>query len=206
MFDMSTVVYYIVALRLSNVVAVLIKQCQAILSNMANNSKWQGAQLLVQAAPHLAALATAEQATHKGSPADTAARDDALKLVRSDMRQLKALVQAAADADPANAKSIIEGAGMNVVKRVRQSKPPLAVKFAMIPGAASLSAKRVKGALIYQWQMSTDQKSWSDLPWSKQASTEVTGLTPATIYYFRVRVLSGAGTSDWSAAISYIAQ
>lgn len=199
-------VRYIVALYLSAVVATLIKQCQAIVSQMAQNSLWQGNTLLALATAHIAELALAEQATHKGSPADTAKRDDALDLVRSDMRQLKAMVQAAADADLANAKTIIEGAGMSFVTRVLKPKQPLAVRLGEVPGAAILSAKLVKGALIHEWQMSSDQKSWSDLPWTKLASTAVAGLTPATIYYFRVRVRTAAGTSDWSPVISYIAQ
>jgi hypothetical protein len=71
----------------------------------------------------------------------------------------------------------------------------------------NLSAKAVKGALIYQWQMSSDGgKTWVDLPWTKKSSTSVTGLTAATVYSFRVRVLTAAGTSDWTAVITHIAQ
>jgi hypothetical protein len=206
MVDMiPLIIRYLVALNLSRVTAVYVKQCEAIVTKMAANSKWQGA-LLTQATAHVADLAEAQTATHKGSPKDTATRNDALGLVRSDMRQLKAMVQASADADPLNAQTIIESSGMSWVKRVIPPKPPLAVKHAKVPGASNLYAKKVKGALIYQWQMSADQKSWSDLPWSKKASTSVTGLTPATIYYFRFRVLSADGTSDWSAVISHIAQ
>src|SRR5262249_40862896 len=105
-----------------------------------------------------------------------------------------------------NAQSIIESSGMSMVKRVIQPKPPIAAKRGLVPGTASLYAKAVKGALIYQWQMSGDQKSWTDLPWSKKATTTVSGLTPATAYYFRVRILPAAGTSDWTACITHIAQ
>ena len=95
---------------------------------------------------------------------------------------------------------------MSVAKRVLTPKPPLAAKHSQVPGGGMLSAKRVDGALIYQWQMSNDQKTWADLPWSKKASTSFSGLTPATFYYFRFRVLTAAGSSDWSAFITYIAQ
>jgi hypothetical protein len=205
MVDMSLVIRFYVALLLSKVIPVYIKQCQAIVTKMASNSKWQGA-LLTQATAHIAALAVAEQNTHKGSPAETAIRNDALALVRSDMVQLKAMVQGTADADRANAQSIIESSGMSVLKRIFKPKPPIAAKQGKVPGSASLHAKAVKGARIYQWQMSGDQKSWTDLPWSRKATTTVSGLTPATAYYFRVRVLTAAGASDWTAFITHIAQ
>jgi hypothetical protein len=53
--------------------------------------------------------------------------------------------------------------------------------------------------------MSLDQKVWSDLPATVKASTLVSGLTPATIYYFRFRTLRAAGLSDWSIVVSLIA-
>jgi hypothetical protein len=205
MVDMSLMIRFYVVLLLSRLIPVLIKQCQAIVAKMALNSKWQGT-LLTQATAHIAALAVAEQNTHKGSPADTAIRNDALAVVRSDMTQLKAMVQGTADADRANAQSIIDGSGMGVLKRILKHKPPIAAKQGKVPGEAILHAKAVKGARIYQWQMSSDQKSWTDLPWSQKATTTVSGLTPATAYYFRVRVLTSAGTSDWTAFITHIAQ
>jgi hypothetical protein len=94
---------------------------------------------------------------------------------------------------------------MSIAKKAMRNKPNLAAKHGKVPGAAGLRAKAVKGALLYQWQMSMDQKSWSDLPWSKRASTSVAGLTPATFYYFRFRALIADGTPDWSDVVSFIA-
>jgi hypothetical protein len=202
---MNLVIRLYAAMHLSRVIPVYVKQCQAIVTKMATNSKWQGP-LLTQATANIAALAEAEKNTHKGAPEQTALRNEALAQVQSDMPQLKALVQATANADPANAQSIIESSGFDVVKRVIKPKPPLQAKQGKVPGVAGLYAKSVKGALIYQWQMSLDQKVWSDIPWSRRASTTVSGLTPATVYYFRFRVLSAAGTSDWSVVVSHIAQ
>src|ERR1700733_4028228 len=170
--DMSLMVHYTVALYLSRCIPVYTSQCQAIVTKMATNSKWQGA-LLTQATAHIAALAAANQSTHKGAEDDTAVRNDALRLVKSDMRQLKAMVQGTADADMANAQSLIEGSGMGIVKQVHAPKPPIAAKHGKVPGVANLYAKAVKGALIYQWEMSSDAKSWSDLPWSKKSKTSV---------------------------------
>src|SRR5262249_28848247 len=151
------------AMYLSRVIPVYVKQCRAIVTKMALNSKWQGP-LLAQATAHIDALEKAESNTHRGSPADTGIRNDALALVQSDMPQLKAMVQATANSDPANAESIIESAGMSVVKRVVKPKPPLAARQGKVPGAGDLAAKQVKGALIYEWQMSTNQTDWTDLP------------------------------------------
>src|SRR5262249_42446049 len=123
-----------------------------------------------------------------------------------DMRQLKALVQATVDSDPANAQTIIESSGMSIAKRVIVHKPPFAVKHTKVPGAAGLHAKKVKGGFAYQWQMSTHRKTWVDLPQTKKAVTSVSGLTPAAVYSFRFRVQTAAGFSDWSAVIIHIAQ
>jgi len=53
--------------------------------------------------------------------------------------------------------------------------------------------------------MSTNQTTWLDLPETVVASTEVAGLTAATIYYFRLRTVGVDGISEWSAPVSFIA-
>jgi hypothetical protein len=68
-----------------------------------------------------------------------------------------------------------------------------------------LIARAIKGQGSYQWQMSSDQVNWLDLPPTVVASTAVAGLTPATISWFRFRTLTEAGYSAWSAPVSIIA-
>jgi hypothetical protein len=126
-------------------------------------------------------------------------------LLRSDMRQAKESVQAAADASPEKAAAIINGSGFTVTKRAPRVKAPIRVRYGKVPGVLIVEAKSVGRKASYYWQMSIDQAKWSDLPTTMVAKTLVQGLTPTTVYYFRVRTLTRAGLSDWSMAASIIA-
>jgi len=126
-------------------------------------------------------------------------------LLRSDMRQAKESVQAAADASPEKAAAIINGAGFTVSKKAPRVKAPIRVRYGKVPGVLIIEAKAVGRKASYYWQMSTDQAKWSDLPTTMVATASVQGLTPATIYYFRVRTLTTAGLSEWSMVASIIA-
>jgi hypothetical protein len=114
-------------------------------------------------------------------------------------------VQGISDTNIADSQVIIESSGMSVMRRAARTKPDFAVKYGKAPSVVVLRARAVKTRAAYQWQMSTDQKTWLDLPSTVKATTTVTGLTPATIYAFRFRALTGDGLSDWSTIVSIIA-
>lgn len=203
---MNPVYRYFVALYASKSVPQFVKLCRAIVAKMTGNAYFPSpTPALTLVLAHIDALDTAEQATHKGSPAATTDRNAKLMVVRSDMRQLKACVQIVADANIADSQLIIESAGMAVVKKTIRTKPNLAARYGKVPTAVVLHAKAVKGRVWYQWQMSTDEKAWTDLPATLKATSPVTGLTPATVYFFRFRTQTVAGLSDWSTAVSIIA-
>jgi hypothetical protein len=201
--NMSTIYRCFAAIYGSRKIPRYVVQCRAIVTRMEAIAQLQSP-LLAQALDDIDALDEAEQATHKGSPAETADRNAKLLVVRCDMLQLKAIVQGAADADFANAAVLIESSGMSVVKRVVRTKPQLAAKYGKVPQVVVLCAKAFKGQGSYQWQMSLDGTTWLDLPGTVKATTSVGGLTPATVCYFRFRSLTGAGLSDWSMEASII--
>lgn len=203
---MSTIYRYFAALNAARSCPQYVKQCRAIVARMTGNANFASpTPALSQVSTHVDALDAAEQATHKGPPAATADRDAKLLTVRSDMRQLKAYVQSVADANVADSQVIIESAGMSVTKQAFKTKPDLAVKHGKVPTTVNLHAKASERRASYQWQMSTDQQTWTDLPATVTAATSATGLTPATIYYFRYRTLTVPGLSDWSTIVSVIA-
>jgi hypothetical protein len=155
---------------------------------------------------HIDELVVAELGTHGGGPPGAASeRDTKLLVVQSDMNQLIAYVESEANAHPEVGVALIEGVGLYVIKAKIPPKPDLAAKYTKVPGGAKVEAKARKGRTAYHWQMSTNQTTWSDLPETVVAYTEVDGLTPATIYYFRLRTVGVDGLSDWSAPISFIA-
>jgi hypothetical protein len=154
---------------------------------------------------HITNLRTTAKLAKGGGPAATQNRNVARGQLRSDMRQLKEGVQASADANLERAAAIIEGAGFKVAKRAPRAKQAIAARYGKAPGIVVVVAKAVGRKATYYWEMSTDQAKWSDLPPTMVAQTTVTGLTPTTVYYFRVRTLTRAGMSDWSVVASIIA-
>jgi hypothetical protein len=119
------------------------------------------------------------------------------------MRLLKAFLQGVADSST-NAQGLIEDAGFDVAKRTTRSKQSIEAKRGANTGTVALFAKAVKrGTRVqYEWQMSVDSKTWTNLPTTLRASTAVSGLTAGTVYYFRVQTQTVAALSDWSAIVS----
>jgi hypothetical protein len=202
----SLYVHYYAALYAAASIPEFVKETRVINGKMTNNANFPTPPVpYATSLSHINDLDTAEQVALKGAKGSAADRNTKLVIVKGDMRLYKGYVQSVADTNVANSKSIIESAGMFAVARGGKTKPELAAKYGKLPATVDLFAKATKGAGAYMWQMSLDQKSWSDLPATVIASTTVTGLTPATVYYFRFRTLTRAGLSDWSTVVSIIA-
>ena len=105
---------------------------------------------------------------------------------------------------PAEAEAVITGAGFSVRKDFTRHKDKLAATYGLASGAVRLDARALGRDASYYWQWSTDMKTWVSLPETKKASTTVTGLTPATIVYFRFRALTRKGMTDWSQDVSLL--
>jgi hypothetical protein len=122
------------------------------------------------------------------------------------LQHLCIYVQTTADANPAQAASIIESSGMSV-KKVRVS--PARVFAAMrwrVSGSVKLVAPKAAGkSVAYEWAYSIDgMKTWVLLPVTVQASTIVDGLQPGSTVVFRYRVTTKRGAGDWSDPVSII--
>jgi hypothetical protein len=205
---MKTVSRVFAALNEPTGVPAFVIACNDIVNKMIPNATFANppvAWSVVQ--KHIKDLSDAEETARHGSPADVQDRNFKLGLVRTDMHLLKAFVQFVADnAAPGNAAAIIESAGLSVAKKPQRTKPGFAVKYGKVPGRARLEARSVGPRAVYYWMMSTDQHTWSSLPDTLTASTNVDGLTAGTTYYFRFRTLTKAGMSDWSVVVSIIAR
>jgi beta-xylosidase len=81
----------------------------------------------------------------------------------------------------------------------------LTVKQGSVSGTVTLSAKAAAKKAAYNWQYSTDQKTWTSLPQTLKAKTGVSGLTAGTTYYFRSQALTPkGGDGDWGQVISLL--
>ena len=155
---------------------------------------------------NITALAAAEQSTLTRVKGASATRNVKLATVRSEAEQLKAYVQVIADANASESESLIHSAGMSVKKVTLRNKADLAVTPGPVPGTAHLVAKSAGHRSAYEWQFSLDQKTWTGMPVTLQAKTDVSGLTSGTTYAFRVRPVLKTGEAAWSQVVVQLIQ
>jgi hypothetical protein len=150
------------------------------------------------------ALDTAEAAVLSRTKGAVEVRNLKLAAVRSDLEHLLSYVQQVADANTTTAEAVIQSAGMSVRKVTLRNKAPLAVSQGKVAGEAHLIAKSAGHRAAYEWQFSTDQKTWTNAPSTLQAKTDIPGLTVATTYFFRVRPVLDTGEQNWSSLVSIV--
>jgi hypothetical protein len=152
---------------------------------------------------HIDALSAAETAVLARSKGAAVARNARLAAVRTDLETLKAYVQAIADeANPSNAEVIIESAGMSVRKSTLHDKPALTVEQGSVSGTVKLVMKSAGRKAAYNWQYSTDLKTWTSLPQTLRAKTGAVGLTAGTLYYFRSEAQTETTAGELGAIVS----
>ena len=127
-----------------------------------------------------------------------------MRTCRLSLDKLKAHVQGIANSDPQHTAAIIFSAGMRVRKPRTWINMPTKARQGDTSGRVALYAKALPRPVSYRWQMSTDQQTWTDLPETFMTKLIVNGLTPATMYWFRLRTVTKVGPSEWSPPISLI--
>jgi hypothetical protein len=159
---------------------------------------------LAQFQADIDALDTAETAVLNRTKGAAETRNDKLAVVHGDLEELRTYVQKVADTNTKTADSIIEGAGMSVRKITLHDKAVIAAVPGSVSGTVEVVAKAAARRASYEWQYSLDQKTWVQAPSTLQAKTFISGLTPITTYFFRVRPVIAAGEQNWSAAVSLL--
>jgi hypothetical protein len=203
---MATIYRAVGALNLSEVVPVMSKQSKSIVQSMTNNPFFTNPinPLLATVSNHLGDLDDAEAKVELGGKSATSARNLAKKTVKRDMQQLLGFVQATADADPDQAEAIIRSAGMSVKRITVRQKNKDEARQGDVSGTVILIAMFAGRRALYQWQWSSDQKTWTNLPTTFITRTGMSGLTPGMTYAFRYQVDTRAGLNDWSQIVSIL--
>jgi hypothetical protein len=150
----------------------------------------------------IAGLVVSEAAVLSRTKGAAVTRDEKLAVVKEDLTHMKSYVQQVADASPATAQSIIESSGMSLQKARVSMKSDFAVRQGATPGSAHLVAKSAGRRAAYEWQYSTDQKTWTDAPTTLKAKTDILGLAAGSTYYFRFRAVLNTGDGAWSPVLS----
>jgi hypothetical protein len=195
------------SLKLPRRVGPLIAHAETIVVSMTDNAHFPAPVpplwLVSKAATDLQSAETAALTRTTGM---VATRDEKRTMLVSLLQQLRGYVQVTAEADPENARAIIESAGMFVRK---EPERPLRV-FSAKPGTASGEVKLVapfagKGT-SYEWEYSIDGgATWLIMSPTIQSSTSLVGLTPGTGVMFKYRYVTRRGVSAWSEAITLVA-
>jgi hypothetical protein len=170
-----------------------------------------GNALLPQPVPPLATV-SADLAAYEAAEATALTRVKGAAVTRNekyvtlhgDLEHIMAYVQSVADANPGNAQSIIESAGFAVRKATSHLKGAITVAAGPVPGAVKLVAKAIATRASYEWQFSTDQKTWTNAPSTLQAKAAIVGLTSGTVYYFRFRGVTKAGEGAFSQVVQLL--
>jgi hypothetical protein len=147
---------------------------------------------------HISALDAAEAAVLLRTKGNADERNARLRVVCADLEYLRVYVQHVADAHLADGPAIIVGAGMRVKRVTHHDKPVLEARQRRVSGTVRLYAKGMRNRCFYDWEYSLDGVHWLSVPSTTKASVDLTGLTPAATYLFRVRRSTKAGPGDWS--------
>jgi hypothetical protein len=155
----------------------------------------------------LTGLGGALQAAVGGDPIAMVALQVAADKVRQTLELLGRYVQSVVRAGPIeDAPAIISSVLMyesNVGQR--PPKPELDAKQGTPSGIVRLIALAVASAMVYYWEYSLDQQTWTADSQTAQAQSSIVGLTSGKAYSFRFRAFTRAsGMTDDSQIVSLI--
>lgn len=194
-----------VVLRLPSQAAKLLIFAKLVLDSLTGNASFPNI------GPLLATLAAAIQGLEKamkGTAADRRAAREALHEVLLHLRDhVQGVAETAAGANTVDLSAIqalVEGTAMDLRKIGKPSKRVFAAMYGAVPGSVDLTAPRSPQRDPHDWAVSTDQHNWTALPSTRQASTQVTGLPIGMPHYFRHRLLTKDGYTEWSDPVMII--
>jgi hypothetical protein len=193
-----------IALALPRSVSLLITYAKGVVTRMTGNPSFPNP------TPTLAAVTTAidqlqiaETAALSRIKGAVVARNEKRTALVGVLQQLRGHVQSIADADPTNAASIIESAGVAVRKAPTHRARAFAAKQGPVSGVAKLVAETAARRASYDWEYSSDGgKTWVIAPSTLQAKTSIAGLQPGATVQFRFRAVTKTGEGDWSQPVS----
>jgi len=197
-----------VSLNLPKSVPALIVYAEGIVKRMTGNPSFPApTPSLATLTASIDDLKAAEMAAVARTKGAATARNDKRKALVGVLQQLRSYVQSVADADAANAASIIESAGIGVRKTPTRHARAFIAKPGRVSGEAVVTAAVVARRASYEWQYSTDGgKTWITAPSTLQAKTTITGFAPLSTVQFKYRTLTKTGEGDWSAPVSLTIQ
>jgi hypothetical protein len=193
-----------VTLMLPKTAPALIVYAQGIVKRMTGNAAFPSP------TPPLAAVTTAiddlqaaETVLLTRIKGAAVARNEKRIALVSQLQQLRAYIQATADADMTNGASIIQSAGVAVRKTATRHARVFTARPGPVSGVATVVAASAARRASYEWQYSTDGgKTWIAAPSTLQARTRIAGLAQGATVQFKYRAVTRTGEGDWSQPVS----
>jgi hypothetical protein len=150
-------------------------------------------------------LATAESLTRSRLVGTVAVRDAKRAVLVAQLGELRAYVQAQANASGDQAALVIEAAFMSVKRTRRLAAYVFAAKRGRVSGSVTLVAPQAGNRAGYEWAQSLDGgATWTSLEFTVKANLTVAGLTPGSRVHFRYRAVTKDGMGDWSQPVAII--
>jgi hypothetical protein len=142
----------------------------------------------------------------QGMPGAVSARDAAREQVRELLFHTRDQVQGVAETlagttDLLAVKALVESAAMRLRKVPSRSKQVFAAKAGHVSGSADLTAPASRKRDSHDWQHSANQQDWTSVDSTLAARTTISGLAVNTPHYFRHRLLTKDGYTEWCAPI-----
>lgn len=151
-------------------------------------------------------LKTAEAFAQTHVPGSVANRNKFYDVVLRDLHLLQNYIQILVDdaTDELTAVAIIAASGFGLKSHGVHTKADLEAAPGATSGTVLLTAKAVKDAGAYEWEMSADNINWTRLPTTLQATTTASGLTKGSTFFFHSRAVTKAGGTNWSGSVSIV--
>ncbi len=197
-----------VVLKKPHAITGIISLAQAIEAAMAANATTfpSPTPTMVQYASDIQSLVAAQSTAYTRLKGAVQTRNAMLAVVVMDLNQLRAYVEAVANANPATAAAIVNSACMVVRKPLVRTKNAVNVKLGSSSGSVIATAwVGANKTQSHEWQYSADGgKTWVDIAPTMQAKTTITGLVPASTVLVRTRALSKTGLGAWTDPVSLL--
>jgi hypothetical protein len=158
------------------------------------------------------AASAAQQLVQTKASGAVAARGPSIAALLVAAESLRAYVESlCANLTAEQAAALAAAAGMKIFETAVHNKPALQASYGSLSGDvvlianALLLAGKGRGGRLFNWQWSADGgKTWVTIPPTTHADTAISGLTPLTVYLFRVAVSKGKTAGAFSQAVSLI--
>lgn len=192
-----------VVLKRPTAVPAIISLAQAIEASISANATTFPTPVptMAQFSSDISALIAAEATAKTRVKGAVQARDAALKVVETDMNQLRTYVETVANANPDKATAIANSASMEVRKApATKKKNDVNLKQGKASGSVTVTARvGTKQKQSHEWEYSTDGgKTWVTSNPTVQAKTSISGLPPGQTVLVKHRAVTLTGPAAWS--------